>query len=212
MRHYERGSDGAKMLARIEELHSLSPTLAAIFLGERMLELLGGLCGELVLLFKDKINSSCRAARASRRTRTLPPTSTSASSIISLLMMLVDPFTRENGCLEIARHANQRVFLPANDDRHGARRGDAARSRPAGGGARRHHRLRRLGAASSRAESDRRAATLLLSHLQPDFRRRSPRRVLRSCKRELFPPEYERKAGVDYAAIGKQFNLGNPFD
>ena len=27
-----------------------------------------------------------------------------------------------------------------------------------------------------------------------------------------FPPEYERKAGVDYATLGRQFNLGNPFD
>ncbi|MFM7736930.1 MAG: phytanoyl-CoA dioxygenase family protein, partial [Alphaproteobacteria bacterium] len=31
-------------------------------------------------------------------------------------------------------------------------------------------------------------------------------------KRELFPPECERDPGVDYGAIGKQFNLGNPFD
>ena len=31
-------------------------------------------------------------------------------------------------------------------------------------------------------------------------------------KRRVFPPEYEREPGVDYAAIGKQFNLGNPFD
>src|SRR5438093_1448558 len=31
-------------------------------------------------------------------------------------------------------------------------------------------------------------------------------------KRECFPPEYERVPGVDYAARGRQFNLGNPFD
>ena len=31
-------------------------------------------------------------------------------------------------------------------------------------------------------------------------------------KRECFPPEYERQPGVDYAARGRQFNLGNPFE
>ena len=31
-------------------------------------------------------------------------------------------------------------------------------------------------------------------------------------KRACFPPEYEREPGVDYAARGRQFNLGNPFD
>src|SRR5207245_2487211 len=31
-------------------------------------------------------------------------------------------------------------------------------------------------------------------------------------KRECFPPEYERQLGVDYAARGRQFNLGNPFE
>src|SRR5207249_1415547 len=31
-------------------------------------------------------------------------------------------------------------------------------------------------------------------------------------KPECFPPEYERQPGVDYAARGRQFNLGNPFE
>jgi len=31
-------------------------------------------------------------------------------------------------------------------------------------------------------------------------------------KRRLFPPEYEREPGVDYAKLGAQFNLANPFD
>ena len=31
-------------------------------------------------------------------------------------------------------------------------------------------------------------------------------------KRECFPPEYERRPGVDDARLGAQFNLANPFD
>ena len=38
------------------------------------------------------------------------------------------------------------------------------------------------------------------------------RGVYYARKRECFPPEYERKPGVDYASLGRQINLGNPFD
>ena len=31
-------------------------------------------------------------------------------------------------------------------------------------------------------------------------------------KRELFPQECERRPGVDYARLGQQFNLANPFE
>ena len=31
-------------------------------------------------------------------------------------------------------------------------------------------------------------------------------------KRQLFPPDCERELVVDYSAIGRQFNLANPFD
>jgi hypothetical protein len=31
-------------------------------------------------------------------------------------------------------------------------------------------------------------------------------------KRQLFPQDCERQPGVDYAKIGAQFNLANPFE
>ena len=127
-------------------------------------------------------------------------------------MVPVDPFTRENGCLEIARNACERVILPSNPD--GTVRADA---------------MQRFSLEPLLARpSDIIVFDAWVPHLSGPNRTAGPRRSYYltfnpasagdhraeyyARKRELFPPEYERKAGVDYAAIGKQFNLGNPFD
>src|SRR5262249_1759531 len=86
----------------------------------------------------------------------------------------------------------------------------AHRGAPGRAGRRAH--LRRLGATPVRPEPlERRAPRAYYLTFNPawagDYRAEYYAR-----KRECFPPEYEREPGVDYAARGRQFNLGNPFD
>ncbi len=127
-------------------------------------------------------------------------------------MLPVDAFTRENGCLEMARGACARVFLPQNPD--GTVRADA---------------MARLTREALLAEpGDAIVFDAWVPHQSGPNRSAGPRRsyyltynpasagdrraAYYARKRECFPPEYERQPGVDYAARGRQFNLGNPFD
>lgn len=213
MRYYERpAKDAAKMLARIENFVPYHEGLAALFLGTRMLELLGKLCGEPVVLFKDKINFKLPGGKSFAPHQDAPAYVDFGVEHHLTLMVPVDAFTRENGCLEIARHSCERVFLPANPD-----------------GTVRDEVMRKEDLVPLLAEpGDLIIFDAWVPHQSGPNHTNGPRRSYYltfnplaagdhradyyARKRELFPPEYERKAGVDYAAIGKQFNLGNPFD
>jgi len=213
MRYYERLGDGSgKMLARIENFMPYSEGLAAMLLSRRMLSLLGELCGEPVVLFKDKINLKLPGGKGFAPHQDAPAYVDFGVEHHLTVMVPVDAFTHENGCLEIARNACERVFLPANPD--GTVRADVMA---------RQDLMPLLAEPGDVAVFD-----AWVPHQSGPNRTDGPRRSyyltfspasagdLRAAyyarKRALFPPEYERKAGVDYAAIGKQFNLGNPFD
>jgi 2-aminoethylphosphonate dioxygenase len=213
MRYYERRSDReGKMLARIENFVPYHEGLAALFLGERVQPLLTALCGEPVRLFKDKINFKLPGGKGFAPHQDAPAYVDFGVEHHLTLMVPVDPFTRDNGCLEIARHGCARVMLPQNAD--GTVRADE---------------MQKYELAPLLAEpADLIVFDAWVPHQSGPNRTAGPRRsyyltfnpasagdhraAYYERKRELFPPEYERKAGVDYAAIGKQFNLGNPFD
>jgi 2-aminoethylphosphonate dioxygenase len=214
MRYYERGdgAPGAKMLARIENFMPYHDGLAGLFSDARVLDLLAECAGEPVILFKDKINFKLPGGAGFAPHQDAPAYIDFGVEDHLTVMVPVDAFTLDNGCLEIARNARERVFLPQNPD--GTIRpdvmdaldlepilaapGDAIvfdawvphRSGPNRSGAPRRSFYLTYNPASA---CDRRAAYY-------------------ARKRECFPPEYERKPGVDYAALGRQFNLGNPFD
>jgi hypothetical protein len=214
MRYYERrGSDpGAKMLARIENFVPYHDGLAGLFLGPRFLDLLGELCGEPVVLFKDKINLKLPGGAGFTPHQDAPAYVNFGVEHHLTVMVPVDAFTADNGCLEMARDACARVFLPHNPDgtlkpevmdglavdRLLATPGDVIvfdawvphRSGP------------------NRSAGPRRSYYLTYNPASAG----DHRVAYYARKRECFPPEYERKPGVDYAALGRQFNLGNPFD
>ncbi|GIW41358.1 MAG: hypothetical protein KatS3mg076_1935 [Candidatus Binatia bacterium] len=212
MRYCERRSDtGEKMLARIENFVPYHDGLRGLLLSSRVLELLAELCGEPVVLFKDKINFKLPGGAGFAPHQDAPAYKDFGVEHHLTLLVPVDPFTLENGCLELARDACVRVFLPQKPDgtlRDGvleryevvpvlAEPGDIVvfdawvphRSGP------------------NRSPGPRRAYYLTFNPASAGDRREA----YFARKRELFPPEYERKPGVDYASIGKQFNLGNPF-
>jgi 2-aminoethylphosphonate dioxygenase len=212
MRYYERRQGGDKMLARIENFVPYHEGLAALFLGPRMLDLLGELCGEPVVLFKDKINFKLPGGKAFAPHQDAPAYVDFGVEHHLTLMLPVDAFTPENGCLEIARHACERVLLPQNPDGtmpiEAMRKYDLVPLLAVPGDIIvfdawvPHH------SGPNRTNGPRRSYYLTFNPASAG----DHRAAYYARKRELFPPEYERKAGVDYAAIGKQFNLGNPFD
>ena len=128
------------------------------------------------------------------------------------LMVPIDAFTAENGALEMARNACAREFLPQKPDgtlRDGVIEGMDLETLLAQPGdviafdAWVPHR-----SGPNRSATPRRSFYLTYNPVSAGDRRAA----YYSRKRECFPPEYEREPGIDYAARGRQFNLGNPFD
>ena len=215
MRYYERRSaePGApKMLARIENFVPYHAGLAALVTGPRLMNLLADLCGEPVVLFKDKINFKLPGGAGFADHQDAPAYVNFGVEHQLTIMAPVDPFTADNGCLEVARDACARVMLPHHAD--GTLKpevmaalevepllavpGDVIvfdawvphRSGP------------------NRTACPRRSYYLTFNPVSAGDRRAA----YYARKRECFPPEYERRPGVDYARLGAQFNLGNPFD
>src|SRR5882724_12036278 len=118
MRYYERrgGDAAAKMLARIENFVPYHERLAALFTGPRVLGLLADCAGEPVVLFKDKINFKLPGGAGFAPHQDAPAYVDFGIEHHLTVMLPVDPFTRENGCLELAVGACARVFLPQNPD------------------------------------------------------------------------------------------------
>jgi len=214
MRYYERRKDdpASKQLARIENFLPYHAELADFFAGPRFRGVLADCCGEPVVLFKDKINFKLPGGAGFADHQDAPAYVNFGVEHQLTTMVPVDPFTVENGCLEVARDACERVFLPHEAD--GTLKpevmaaldvepllavpGDVIlfdawvphRSGP------------------NRSTRPRRSYYLTFNPASAG----DHREAYYARKRECFPPEYERRLGVDYAALGRQFNLGNPFD
>jgi hypothetical protein len=211
MRYYERG-DAGKLLARIENFVPYHEDLARLFSSPRLAGLLAELCGEPVVLFKDKINFKLPGGAGFAPHQDAPAYVDFGVEHHLTVMVPIDAFTRENGCLEMARDASARRFLPQNADgtlRPGVIESLALEPLLAVPGdiivfdAWAPHR-----SGPNRSAGPRRSYYLTFNPASAGDHRAN----YYARKRECFPPEYERKPGVDYAALGRQFNLGNPFD
>lgn len=214
MRYYERkeGAPGRKMLARIENFVPYHEGLAALFSGSRLLDLLAECGGEPAILFKDKINFKLPGGAGFAPHQDAPAYVNFGVEHHLTLMVPVDRFTEENGCLVMALDADERVFLPHNPD--GTLQAAVAERltvEPV---------LADPGdvivfdawvphwSGPNRTSGSRRSYYLTYNPASAG----DHRAAYYARKRECFPPEYERRPGVDYAALGRQFNLGNPFD
>jgi len=210
MRYYER-ANGERMLARIENFLPHHEGLHALFERGRVPAILAELLGEPAVVFKDKVNLKAAGGQGFAPHQDGPAYVDFGLDFFVTVMVPVDAFTLENGCLEMAREAATDRLLPHPGgalppevdasytyDPVLAQPGDVIlfdsyvphRSGPnRSGGPRRSYYVtyNRL------ADGDHRAAYY-------------------ARKRELFPQECERVPGVDYARIGQQFNLANPFE
>jgi hypothetical protein len=214
MRYYERSgrAGGDKLLARIENFVPYHDGLAALFSSAKVLGTLAECCGEPVLLFKDKINFKLPGGAGFAPHQDAPAYVDFGVEHHLTLMAPVDAFTRENGGLEVSRWESRRETLPQNPDgtlRDGVMERwpiDALLAEPGDAlvfDAWVPHR-----SGPNRSSGARRAYYLTFNPASAGEHRAE----YYARKRECFPPEYERLPGVDYAARGRQFNLGNPFD
>ncbi|HJQ84782.1 MAG TPA: phytanoyl-CoA dioxygenase family protein [Candidatus Binatia bacterium] len=211
MRYYER-PQGAKLLARIENFVPYHEGLAELFASPRLLGLLAELCGEPVVLFKDKINFKLPGGGGFAPHQDAPAYVDFGVEHHLTVMVPIDAFTAENGCLEMARDACARTFLPQNPDgtlRAGVMEGlEVEPLRAVPGDAIVFDAWAPHRSGPNRSSGPRRSYYLTFNPASAGDRRAA----YYARKRECFPPEYERDPDVDYAARGRQFNLGNPFD
>ncbi len=213
MRYYEKRPDGSgKMLARIENFVPYHPGLAELLTGERMRAILSECAGEPVVLFKDKINFKYPGGAAFTPHQDYPAYVNFGVAHHVTLMVPADPFTLENGCLVMALDACERRILPQNPDGTVKQEAlDGLRTVPL---------LAVPGDViifdawvphwSGKNESTRSRRSYYMTFNPASAG--DHRAAYYERKRECFPPEYERKPGVDYAKLGAQFNLANPFD
>jgi hypothetical protein len=212
MRYYERGGPGGRMLARIENFIPYHAGLAALLLSPKLVALVAECCGEPVVLFKDKINFKLPGGAGFAPHQDAPAYADFGVDHHVSIVVPVDAFTRENGCLEMSRWPARRELLPQNPDgtlRPGvmdAWETEAVLAEPGDvlvfDGWVPHR------SGPNRSGGPRRAFYLTFNPASAG----DHRAAYYARKRECFPPECERVPGVDYAARGRQFNLGNPFE
>jgi hypothetical protein len=212
MRYYEKAPDGGRMLARIENFIPYHEALATLLTTGRVRELMAECCDEPVVLFKDKINFKYAGGAGFTPHQDYPAYVNFGVEHHVTLMAPADPFTLENGCLVMALDAHERRILPQNPD--GTVRADVLE------GLATTPLLAVPGDVivfdawvphwSGRNESSasRRSYYMTFNPAAAG----DHRAAYYARKRECFPPEYERLPGVDYARLGAQFNLANPFD
>jgi len=212
MRYYERPAGGEKMLARIENFLPYHEGLDGLFRSGRVAALLRDLMGDDAVVFKDKINMKLPGGQSFTPHQDAPAYVDFGVDYHATVMLPVDRFTPENGCLEIAVEGAQTETLPQNPD--GSMRADQ---------------VERFTYTPLLAEpGDLIVFDSYVPHFSGPNHSAGPRRSYYitfnraadgdhradyyARKRDLFPPECERVPGVDYAARGAQFNLSNPFE
>ena len=209
MKWYENVVSG-RQLCRVEDFVPYHTGLANFLQSSELCNVLELLLGEPAALFKEKINFKLPGGAGFKPHQDAPAFTAFGQSYHVTVMIAVDPTTRENGCLEVVDSLHGSGLLPQAPDGtlqtewverqvwkpvemqpgdvlifdsylpH--RSGPNATDRP----------RRALYVTYNRVSAG--------SHRDAYFQR----------KRAAFPPECERKPGVDYSQTAAVYNLGNP--
>lgn len=212
LRYHERSGNG-KVLARIENFVPFHPQLAALLLSERIYRLAALALGEPALLFKDKINFRFSGTRGFALHQDLHSYLPFGIRRVVTVMVPVDDFTEENGCLEFAAVSSRIIdLLPYEADRNISKLVEAEFSFQSllahRGDVVIFDALAPHRSSDNRSDQPRRAFFMTFN-AESEGDRRS--RYYEE-KRVLFPPEAERAVGRDYTSTGSLFNLGNSYD
>ena len=209
MKWYENVATG-RQLCRVEDFVPYHAGLANFLQSSELCNVLELLLGEPAALFKEKINFKLPGGAGFQPHQDAPAFTAFGQSYHVTVMIAVDPATRENGCLEVVESLHGSGLLPQAADGTLAKEwvdkqvwkpvemqpGDvlifdsylAHRSGP------------------NRTNRPRRALYVTYNRVSAG----SHRDAYFQRKRAAFPPECERKPGVDYSQTAAVYNLGNP--
>jgi 2-aminoethylphosphonate dioxygenase len=209
MKWYEHAG-GGRQLCRVEDFVPYHGGLAGFLNGPGLSSVLEVLLGEPAVLFKEKINFKLPRGAGFQPHQDAPAFTTFGQSYHLTVMIAVDPSTRENGCLEVVDALHGSGLLPQASD--GTLQADWV--------------SRQLWKPIEMAPGDVLIFDSYLAHRSGPNLSDRPRRALYVTynrasagahrdayfqhKRAAFPPECERKPGVDYSQSAGVYNLGNP--
>jgi len=211
MKYFEQGSEsGARQLCRVENFVPYHPGLRELIVGDGVMAILEQLMGEPACLFKEKINYKLPGGGGFQAHQDAPAFKSFGQRFHVTLLIAVDAQTPENGCLEFSDPVP--LYETLAQDAGGALQPGLEDALP--------------WRALELSPGDVVFFDSYLPHRSASNTSRSPRRALYvtynrasegdrrsdyfADKREKFPPECEREAGVDYSAAEKLYNLGNP--
>jgi hypothetical protein len=209
MKYFERASDGARQLCRVENFIQYHDGFARLITGPRTLAMVSALFGEPAALFKEKINYKLPGGAGFAPHQDAPAFTSFDQSLHITLMVSVDATTPENGCLEVVEHPGGHTTLPLAADLT-LDAGTTARlewspitTRPGDLLCFDSYLPHRSG--PNRTPLPRRALYLTYNKAAEGNVRDAYYRE----KRAVFPPDVEREPGKHYGHAGV-FNVGNP--
>ncbi len=207
---YTEGGQGNKRLCRVENFLPFETVLADILASDGIRHMMDTLFGEQSVIFKDKINFKLPGGNGFAAHQDAPAFVSFGQRFHITLLLAIDQADETNGCLEIAETPRVGEILPQNPDGTLTDMVDSTfRWRPV-----------------RTNPGDLVVFDSLVPHRSgPNLSARRRRSLyitynpladgdLRAeyfaLKREKFPPESERIAGVDYSEGARIFNLANP--
>lgn len=209
MKYFETGSNGERLLCRIENFLDYQSTLSSLVNGPLMTGWVSQLMGQEAVLFKEKINFKLPGAEGFKPHQDAPAFTTFGHSYHITLMLSFDASTARNGCLELVPGRWRKDILQMradktlSDDVSESLSWQTVPTEPGDillFGSYLPHRSGANGSTSSR-----RALYATYNHaVEGDVRDQ-----YFAEKRRVFPPDIERVEGHDYGDSGV-FNVGNP--
>jgi ectoine hydroxylase-related dioxygenase (phytanoyl-CoA dioxygenase family) len=115
MRYYENANDAQKQLCRIENFINYHEVLKNLAMSPRFLTMLEQLIGEPPVLFKEKINFKFPGGGGFAAHQDAPAFTSFDQDYHVTLLIPIDPFIKESGCLEIVKNKNKNMLDMADD-------------------------------------------------------------------------------------------------
>jgi 2-aminoethylphosphonate dioxygenase len=209
MKWYENVSSG-RQLCRVEDFVPYHSGLAKFLQSSELCNVLELLLGEPAALFKEKINFKLPGGAGFQPHQDAPAFTAFGQSYHVTVMIAVDPATRANGCLEVVDSLHGTGLLPQAADGTLAKEWvdeqvwKPIEMQPGDVLIFDSYLPHRSG--SNRTDRPRRALYVTYNRVSAG----SHRDAYFQRKRAAFPPECERKPGVDYSQTAAVYNLGNP--
>ena len=210
MKYFEETQDGERVLCRVENFLAYHGGLSKLITDPVIMKILEQLMGEPACLFKEKMNVKLPGGAGFGAHQDAPAFVSFGQKYHITMMISIDDSTEEKGCLEFSEAVNGQETLKQGPG--GVVHPDIEKELPW-----RHYETRAGDivffdsyiphrSSSNRSKLPRRALYITYNK-ESEGDRRDDYYV---DKRLKFPPDCERKPGVDYDGQNSIYNLGNP--